>query len=72
LELEFNPNYLEGDLAMPIQKKSINQAPKNVKKAKAGATRLSGKYMTATKQVEMKSVDVSSPKLYTNCAKGSH
>jgi hypothetical protein len=64
---------------MPMQKKSINKAQKNVKKtagSRAGATRLSGKSVTATKQVELtaivRQVDKSSPKLFLSCASGQH
>ena len=63
---------------MPMQKKSINKAQKNVKKAAgstAGATRLSGKSVTATKQMNLTMVhpvDKSSAKLFLNCANGEH
>jgi type VI protein secretion system component Hcp len=63
---------------MPMHKKSINKSQKDVKKpagVKAGTTRLSGKAVTATKQVELtaivRQVDKSSPKLFLNCANGS-
>ena len=59
---------------MPMQKKSINKAQKNVKKAagaKAGAARLSGKSVTATKQMNMtKTVDASSPTHFLLCTGG--
>ena len=63
---------------MPMQKKSINKGQKNVKKAtgaKAGATRLSGKSVTATKQMNLTMahpVDKSSPTHFLNCANGQH
>jgi type VI protein secretion system component Hcp len=58
---------------MPMQKKSINKPQKNVKKAagaKAGAARLSGKSLTATKQMNLTMahpIDKSTPKLFLNC-----
>jgi type VI protein secretion system component Hcp len=61
---------------MSIQKKSINQAKKNVEKpaaAKIGAKQLSGKSLASMKQLNMtKLVDVSSAKLHTSCATGEH
>jgi len=64
---------------MPMRKKSINKSRKNIKKAagggKAGATRLSGKSVTATKQMNLTiahPIDKSSPKLFLSCATGQH
>jgi type VI protein secretion system component Hcp len=63
---------------MPMRKKSINKSQKNIKKAaggKAGATRLSGKSVTATKQMNLTiahPIDKSSPKLFLSCATGQH
>jgi type VI protein secretion system component Hcp len=63
---------------MPMQKKSINKAQKNVKKAagsRAGSTRLSGKSLASTKQMNLAMVhpvDKSSPTLFLNCANGKH
>jgi type VI protein secretion system component Hcp len=59
---------------MPMQKKSINKVQKNAKKAagtKARATRLSGKSVTATQQMNMtKTVDASSPTRFLLCTGG--
>ena len=61
---------------MPMQKKSINKTQKNAKKAagtRTGATRLSGKSVTATKQMNLtKTVDASSPSHFLNCTGGQH
>jgi type VI protein secretion system component Hcp len=63
---------------MPMEKKSINRNQKNANKAagaKAGATRLSGKSVKATKQMNLTMVhpvDKSSAKLFLNCANGEH
>jgi hypothetical protein len=60
---------------MPIQKKSINKTQKNVKKpagAKARTIRLSGESLASTKQVSMKTVDVSSPDLRLGACNGGH
>jgi type VI protein secretion system component Hcp len=63
---------------MPMQKKSINKGQKDVKKAagaKARATRLSGKSLASTKQMNLTTVhpvDKSSSKLFLNCANGEH
>jgi hypothetical protein len=57
-----------------MQKKSINKGQKNVKQAagsRAAATRLSGKFVTATKQMNMtKTVDASSPTHFLLCTGG--
>jgi hypothetical protein len=60
---------------MPMQKKSINKAQKNVKKpaGSRGATRLSGKSLASTKQMNLTMVhpvDKSSPTHFLNCANG--